>query len=287
MKIKYIILILLLNLMFFVSCTKIKVEKSYYENGNLKSVYYLQNDSVVESKTYYPDGNKKYIFKIENGVRIDTFFEYYKNNRIKNYITQFNDFNSQYREFDENSRLALEGSVFKKKKIGWWSSYKSDKLTKQVYYAQNGDSVFIAQIKIFDRNGKLDHVSSDYVGFMIPDTLYMGKSTGTILYKKKLGLSSQENICIGYNLMADYSNIAKARVDTFYTGESKGFFGVEFKELGSQKIRGFIYEVLPNRKSDTLLVITTNKIFFDKEFFVVPRLDSIPKDKIMRYGFGK
>jgi len=273
--------------MSFVSCTKVKVEKSYYENGKLKSVYYIENDSVIESKTFYPDGNRKYIFKIENEVRIDTFFEYYKNNQIRSYFTQISNFGSRFKQFDENSKLKLEGTIFKKKKIGWWSYYKSDKLVKQLYYAQNKDSVFISQIKVFDENVILDHASSDYVDFVIPDTLYTGKSTGSILYKKKLGFSSQENICIGYNLLPDYSNISKVRVDTFYTGKNKGFFGLEFKQLGNQKIRGFIYEVLPNRKSDTLLVIPTSKIFFDKTFYIIPRPDSISNDRIMRYGMGK
>jgi len=269
--------------LIFYSCNDGKLRREYYRTGELKKEYILKNGVVVSDRWYYINGQLQYVSKIKDNVKLDTLFDYYDNNRVKNYITQINDPYVFYKEFDENGDLSLEGRLFNKRKTGWWNYYKSTILEKQVYYMIENDTSFVAQLKFFDSKGNVDESKSDYVKFIIPDTLYTGKSTGTIIYRKKLGKFSQENVCIGYGLRPDYSNIAKSKVDTFYTGTNSGFFAVDFRKLGKQNIKGFVYEVLVDKKSDTFVKLKTTMTYFDKDFVIVDRPASVPKDKIMYY----
>lgn len=275
--------IFVLYVLVIYSCNDNKLRKEYYSTGELKKEYILRDGVVISDKWYHKNGQLQYIFEIKDDLKLDTLFEYYENNQVKNYITQLHYPYIFYKGFDENGDLSIEGRLFNKRKTGWWNYYKSTILEKQVYYMIEKDTSFVAQLKFFDSEGNVDESKSDYVKFIIPDTLYVGKSTGTIVYRKKLGEFSQENVCIGYGLKPDYSNIVKTRVDTFYSGTNSGFFAVDFVKTGKQNIKGFIYEVLVDEKSDTLVEIQTTMTYFDKDFFIVDRPASVPKDKVIHY----
>src|SRR5690606_3501503 len=212
----------------------------------------------------------------------DTLKEYYKNgNKIFELVEIGNGIN-HITNFFVNGKKRSEGFLFSKKNIGWWNYYDNDKLIKRIYFTQINNNLLMPQLQFFDRTGHLDKTKSDFVSFLIPDTLYQGRSTGNLFYKKKIK-SSEERIAIGYDVAPDYGNINNVRVDTFYNPKNDGFFGVEFNKLGKHKIRGFIYESKLDILNETKANIRSTNIYFEKDFYIIPRPDSIPKDKVMRY----
>lgn len=265
----------------FIACDKIDKQERYDENGNLKYLLYMQKDDTIKFFESFDDGRFLYRNNEKDTSSQDTLREYYKNGNKMFELVEMGNI-GHITNFFINGKKRSEGFLFNKKNIGWWNYYDNNKLIKRIYFAQVDNNLLMPQLQIFDSNGQLNKNKSDFIDILIPDTLYKGRSTGTISYKKKIE-NSEERIGIGYNVEPDYNNLKNVRVDTFYNPKSDGFFGVEFNNLGKQKIRGFIYERKLNVLNETNANIRITNIYFEKDFYIIPRPDSIPKDKVIRY----
>lgn len=216
----------------------------------------------------------------------DTVKEYYPNGNLMFYMVKLSDDLQYTKGFNSDKTLLNEGYIYKGKHIGWWNFYKKDKLFKRNYFVKIDGEIMSSQIQYFNSNGTIDINNSNFIEINIPDTLYKGRSTGKIIYKQHNDYN-EERVLIGYNLKPDYSNINKVRIDTFYNPMSDGFFGVEFDKLGRNKIRGILdtRKISDTERKDSLFTATISikNRYFEKEFYVIPRPDYIPKDKVMRY----
>lgn len=80
----------------------------------------------------------------------------------------------------------------------------------------------------------------------------------------------------------------RVEIDTFpYPTKDnmfKGFVAIRFDQLGKQKIKGFVYETRFNESEENVLLIETSHRYFEKEFFIISRPDSIPTDKVINYN---
>lgn len=278
----------LLLLILVASCFKEKIEVEYYENGSLKlENYYLKNEKQ-KTIVFNQEGLKQRVIYYGKSTVIDTIFVYSSAGKIVSFFTQNSASHSFYEKVNSKGKVVERGNLFKGSRVGWWCYYNElgVKIEERYFVLKTGKNEYSQHIK-YDPHGKVKEEESNYVKFIIPDTLYMGRSTGTLVFKKILEKNTDTNICLGYNLKPDYSNIAESKVDTFYSSNNDGFFGVDFEVLGQQTIRGFVYEIDMKKTSDTTLSIREAEKCFEKTFFIIPRPDSIPKDKVMHYHIKK
>lgn len=150
MKYRNIIVIVLI-IIFTSSCTKEKEEKTYYKNGNLKTlkrIYKDLNKEVLEEydtsgnlilKGYYTDGKK------------DSLFGYNKNSSLS-FKKRFKDNGTYCKEYDKNGNLEREGIyVYDTIKADWWKFYKKGVLeAKREYVIVCGD-YYLNQVILFNK----------------------------------------------------------------------------------------------------------------------------------------
>lgn len=276
-------LVILLLILF--ACSKEHREVKYNDSGNLDYVLYTKGRDTIKYIKFTKEGGLIY-FNREKYLENDTVKEYYPNGNLMFYMVKFSDDLQYTKGFNSDKTLLNEGYIYKGKHTGWWSFYKEGKIFKRKHFVQIDDEIISSQIQYFNSDGTIDINNSNFIEIIIPDTLYKGRSTGRIVYKQHKDYN-EERVLIGYNLNPDYSNINEVRIDTFYNSMNDGFFGVEFNKLGRNKIRG----ILDSRKTgdterrDSLFTTTISikNRYFEKEFYIIPRPDSIPKDKVMRY----
>lgn len=281
---KNYILVMLLFILF--ACTKDNREIKYNSSGDLDYVLYTRGNDTVKYIKINKEGALIYLNR-EKYLENDTVKEYYPNGNLMFYMVKLSDDLEYTRGFNSDKTLLNEGYIYKGKQDGWWNFYKKNKLFKTNYFVKIDGEIVSSQIQYFNSNGIIDINNSNFIEINIPDTLYTGRSTGKIIYKQHKDYN-EERVIIGYNLNPDYSNISGTRIDTFYNSMSDGFFGVEFEKLGRNKIRGILDTRKisdTNKRNDSLFTATISikNRYFEKEFFVIPRPDSIPKDKVIRY----
>ncbi|MBW3519876.1 hypothetical protein [Flavobacterium sp. NKUCC04_CG] len=271
-----------------VSCNKKRLEIEYFENGTVKIENYYLNDEKQKTIVFNKDGLVQRVMYFNDEKIVDTIFGYSSDKRIRSYLTQNSISHSLYEKVDEKGNIIEKGNLFNGSRVGWWCYYNElgIKTEERYFVLKTGENEYSQHIR-YSPDGKVNELESNYVKFLVSDTLYLGKSTGTLIFKKILKYGTDTNICIGYNLKPDYSNITDSKVDTFYSANNDGFFGVDFKVLGKQTIRGFVYEIDMKKTNDTTLSIQEAERCFEKTFFIIPRPDSIPKDKVMHYHIKK
>lgn len=282
---KFFKLVFYCNVFIWLSCNNTKEEEKYDTDGQLEYLLHSKNKDTLKYFQRFDNGT--FVYKLHSSVSVsDTLKEYYPNgNLMLQAIPSENSLN-HIKIYEPNGMIKCNGYLFNEKNIGWWNYYKQGKLSERVYFVQHDNELLLQQFQFFDKNGTLDTNKSDFIDILIPDTLYQGRSTGTIAYKRRNDYN-EESVLIGYNLKPDYSNINEVRIDTFYNPKRDGFFGVEFDKLGRNKIRG----VIETRKTGNIerrdslfsMRISITNRYFEKEFYVIPRPDSIPKNKVMRY----
>lgn len=285
-KIRKLATIFGIFIFFFTSCDK---AKTIIEKTDILNVYhkkYFKNGELSYIETFYKD--KLYsIYKIhdKNGLRNDTLFQYELNDTLRNKTNFYTeDLFYCVRMNSEGIKLS-EGYMYKYRYNGWWKIYnKNGKLTHKKYIIGRDTSKYnYSQIISFDENNNIILSKSNFVRVLLPDTLYMGKSMGNIVHNPNLKDHLAYYVGIGYNLDPDFNNISDIRVDTF-TIEKEKSIGFDFKNSGKNKIKGFIYEkALEEDKKSLSLKVLSTITYFEKEFYVIPRPDSIPKNKVIYY----
>ena len=273
---------LLILLFILFACSKENREVKYDGSGNLDYVLYTRGSDTIKYIKITKEGGLIY-FNREKYLINDTVKEYYPNGNLMFYMVKLSDDLQYTKGFNSDKTLLNEGYIYKGKHIDWWFFYKKGKLFKRKYFSQIDSEIISSQIQYFNSDGTIDLNNSNFIEIKIPDTLYQGRSTGRVLYKKADNYDFEERIIIWYELDHDYSNMQKVRVDTFYNPKNDGFFGVEFDKLGKHKIRGIVDKRKMITNSDTLATIAITSSYFEKDFYIIPRPDSIPKDKVMRY----
>ena len=287
-----------ISFLLFSSCTDSRIEQNFFQNGKLEEEIFYEKDIILKRKIYYDSGYLKHVlYYLEDNTVVDTLFDYYdtgeKYGDFARKYTKSNDAielkSGKYRHYDLKGNVIIDGLSYNGDQVGWWKYYDKGILDKMKYFYRKGDdkNVYNQYIK-FDSIGNIIESQSEYFEITLPDTLYVGKSAGTLKLKKKLKENSDTNICIGYDLKPDYSNILECKVDTFYSKDNDGFFGVTFNAPGKHTIRGFVYEVnMELKENSKVLTLEEYERPFEKEFYVVDRPDSISKERVMRYDIKR
>ncbi|SFJ30668.1 hypothetical protein [Myroides guanonis] len=284
--------------LLFSSCNDSRIEQKFFQNGKLEDEIFYENDIITKRKIYFDSGNlRNALYYLEDNTVVDTLFDYYdtgeKYGDFARKYTKSNDTielkSGKYRRYDLKGNVMIDGLSYNGERIGWWKYYNEGVLEEMKYFYQKGDSKNkYNQYMKFDSVGNIIESKSEYFEITLPDTLYVGKSAGTLKLKKRLKECSDTNICIGYDLKPDYSNILECKVDTFYSKDNDGFFGVTFETSGKYTIRGFVYEVNMELKNENkTLLLEEDERPFEKEFYVVDRPDSISKERVMRYDIKR
>lgn len=280
---------LLILVLFIYSCNKTKIVKEVSDNPDTYYNKHYEDDILSFVETYYKDELQSiYYLNHENGIKRDTLFFYELNDSLKNRTDFFTDEMFYCIRMKPDGTRISEGNMYKYRYNGWWKVYdKKGRFTHEKYIIGKDTADYnYSQIKVYDSSGEIVTNKSDYISVFLPDTLYTGKSMGHIMHRPSLTRLKDQlayYVGVGYDVLPDFSNITNVRVDTFDMEEKKTI-GVEFKTPGKTKIRGFVYESAIEMVSDLEFNVVSVHTYFEKEFNVIPRPDSIPKDKVMRYG---
>lgn len=277
---------LLVLLLFIYSCNKTKIIKETSDDPDTYYKKHYKDDKLSFVETYYKDELQSvYYLNNENGIRRDTLYHYVLDDSFKYQTDFFTDKLFYCIRLKPDGTKISEGNMYKYRYNGWWKIYdENGKFIHEKYIIGKDTANYnYSQIKVYDTSGKIVPKKSDYISIFLPDTLYTGKSMGHLIHHPRLKDQLAYYVGVGYDILPDFSNISNVRVDTFDMEEKKTI-GVEFKTPGKTKIRGFIYESAIEMESDLEFSVVSVHTYFEKEFYVIPRPDSIPKDKVMRYG---
>lgn len=276
----------LIFVIFLCSCSKTKIVKEVSNDPDVYFKKHYKEDKLSLIETYYKEKLQSvYYLHSLNGIREDTLVYYELNNSIESQVDFFPDNKMFYyvKKKPDGTKIS-EGNMYKFKYNGWWKMYdENGKFTHEKYIiAKDSADYNYSQIKVYDSSGKILPNKSDYITFFLPDTLYIGKSMGHLIHHPRLKDQLAYYVGVGYKVLPDFSNISNVRVDTFTIKKDKTI-GVEFKTSGKTKIRGFVYESAIEIVSDLEFNVVSVHTYFEKDFYIIPRPDSIPINKVMRY----
>lgn len=278
---------ILIVLFVALSCNKTKIIEVKSNAPNICYKKYYNEDKLYLIETYYKeDLQSAYQIYNQDGVKKDTLFFYELNDSLKNGTDFFTDEMFYCIRMKPDGTKISEGNMYKFRYNGWWKIYdENGKLTHEKYIIGKDTANYnYSQIKVYDGSGKIIENRSDYVVVSFPDTLHTGKSIGIIKHKPKLKDHLSYYVGIGYDIFPDYTNINNVQVDTFSIEKNK-IIGVDFKKEGKIKIRNFVYESAIEMESDLEFNVVSVCTYFEKDFYVIPRPDSIPKNKVIRYDY--
>lgn len=279
-------------ILFFIISLSCKRERErivydYDDQGNFtSSVLIIEKDTIRRIKyikdTLSVDLNEKFV---QFG---DTLYEKHKNGNIFLKIVPLERYYVYFEKYDSKGYKTYSGFIRNNKKINIWKYYKNNKLKRENFYIENKDSTYVTEDIIYNLDGSINEKESDYIDWKLPDTLMIGKSIGDVKFKRVWNNSIQNFFCVGYGINNKFDNLLKAKIDTFpYPTEDNqfdGFIIVKFDKLGKQILRGFIYETQLNESDKNIVRVEVSHRFFEKEFFIISRPDSIPKDKAINYN---
>lgn len=276
----------LIFVIFLFSCSKTKIVKEISNDPDIYYKKHYKEDKLSLIETYYRENLQSvYYLHSLNGIREDTLVYYELNNSIESQAGFFSDNKMfYYVKKKPNGTKISEGNMYKFRYNGWWKMYdENGKFTHEKYIiAKDSANYNYSQIKVYDSSGKIVPNKSDYISVFLPDTLYTGKSMGTLIHHPRLKDQLAYYVGVGYKVLPDFSNIMNVRVDTFTIKKDKTI-GVEFKTPGKTKIRGFVYESAIEMVNDLEFNVVSVHTYFEKDFYVIPRPDSIPINKVMHY----
>lgn len=251
-------------------------ENTYYDNGNLKSSFYLNSEGKKygEENIYYPTGGIMSKAKYKNGVWIDSIVKYdkkgfiisvLKKNRDKLFIKEFN-----------NGLLISEGKVDSKlRPTGWWNVYEDNKLiAKQERIIVNGQSL-INRENTFNQNTINTSKSISYE-LMKPELIKVGKQY-TLRFLFHFDESDEKNnlldktyyyLLISPHINEDFSNLNSVSLDTLIPKKKNEFvYNLEFGKTGEKNLRGVI-EKHTMQKENGKLIINKSLIFINEKIIV-------------------
>lgn len=272
LKLNYIIIFIIL--FSLVSCDK--KEKSYYDDGNIKSVYYLNSKNNKEGKeeVFYPTGELQSVVFYKDGVWTDSIVKYNKDGTYLSIL--YNKEEGLYLKTFENNILANEGKVDNNlNPIGWWKFYEDGNLfSEKETIIIDGNRM--TNQELFYENNKMIPNKSKYYKFVSPDK--MKKQTQ---YEFKIPfqlneLSPQENLLeeeyyfliFSSHYNDDFSNFNSVKSDTIIPYKENEFLiTLSFRNAGEKNFRGVIEKHTLNSEGDKLF-LNKEKIYIKEVFYV-------------------
>lgn len=271
----YIIAFLLFLSVFYISCDK--KEKTFYEDGSLKSIYHITSEGIKEGEeqVFYPSGELQSVIFYKDGVWTDSIVKYNKDGTYLSIL--YNKEEGLYLKTFENNILANEGKVDDNlNPIGWWKFYEDGNLfSEKETIIIDGNR--ITNQELFYENNKMIPNKSKYYKFVSPDK--MKKQTQyefKIPFQLNNELSPQENLLkeeyyfliFSQHYNDDFSNFNSVQSDTIIPYKENEFLiTLSFKNAGEKNFRGVIEKHTLNREGEKLL-LNKEKIYVKEVFYV-------------------
>lgn len=281
------LIILLIISVLYLSCSKVDKIIVYDNKGNFVSSIGIKGKDTISRVRFVDE-----LLNVDLNNHFihfgDTLYEYNKDGGIALKIVPL-ELNYAYFElYTSKGEKQVSGYIKNNLKINTWSYYKDKKLDYTNYYVLNEASSYLSEIVHYNTDGTINEEKSNYLDWRLPDTLMIGKSIGDVKYKTTWKDDIQNYVCIGYDINEDFTNLLEVSIDTFpYPTKSEkfnGFVVLKFNQLGRQRVKGFVYETRFNENEKDVILIESAHRYFEKEFFIITRPDSIPKDKIINYN---
>ena len=273
----YLLLVLLL-----ISCSDDKVVINRYENGNMKSIHYYNNEKKLDSSHfYYPTGELK---QIVHDNQEDN----------PNFTILYN---------SDNYKIA-EGNILKDNldsRIGKWHLYNRNEPDSIIEYINVNNKSYVNQIWALDKKLKdtVLNKSNFFEIIYLKDTAVINDIYRIRFYMAAPFYNSNSDLEVVLpkdvnELKEDFSNFRNIKRDTFPSLKNDGFsnanipeeiplnhfieFGIIPQEAGIYRLRGVIIEYI--HPSETQMKNYSNykkrnppkrierKIYFDDSFYV-------------------
>ncbi|GGX12405.1 hypothetical protein [Aquimarina muelleri] len=153
---------------------------TYYDNGNIKYIYYIDKDSIRQGKeiAYFPSEKISFVSKYTDGKNLDTIYYYNddESNGLKIKKLLFENGSTYYEDFHKNGLLKKKGFLNKNnQRFGFWKNYDKD-----------GNHYFTKEYKIID---DIEYTNQMWITLPIGDTLTEGVSIQYHFDKNKLQLT--------------------------------------------------------------------------------------------------
>jgi hypothetical protein len=241
-------LLLILIILFILSCDNKKYHTEYYPNGNLKLKVEINKDSIQNGtyEEFFESGKLKSKTNYENGKISDSLFNFYDNGKIKE-----------------------KGIIKQNFQNGWWKYYDSDgNLKEKTEWIILRDSLYKNQSIYFDKNGKIKYENSSFFNLKIPDTIQLGKNLAGFDYNSNIKVYKK----LMYVVIENKYSEKVTKLDTFAVNDNDYRFGIYGYKKGTQNIKGQIVEELyeiKNIGNDSAIGTISNHIkYFEKEVYV-------------------
>ena len=281
----YIILYIIMCLLW--GCNNYTLKKDYYETGELKFTYNVDENNRIMGKKiyYYKNGMPREIALYKSGVIIDTIRYFDEEGKFigGSYPTK----DSIYSYTVIGNSLIKESAFSRKSKkaskSGWLKYYDDDTLKeKYIYKSIYGKGDHINQFYSYDKDGIINKSKSFFFNIILEDTLKLGEK-----YEGKILFNSNTERTIGFFTMisdqytANYSNIDELRVDTVYNDESPRFF-YSSDEVGTKKLRGkfteqFLFLQDDKDTSKVNVKILFRDFYFEKSIHIIDTILGLPR----------
>ncbi|WP_353102281.1 hypothetical protein [Myroides odoratus] len=283
---KRVIVVIIISFLYL-SCKKEDKKVMYDHTGNFVSSIVVKGKDTISRVRFVDE-----LLNVDLNNHFihfgDTLYEHNKDGGIALKIVPLELYYVYFELYTSKGEKQVSGYIKNNLKINRWRYYKDKKLDYTNYYILNETSSYLSEIVYYNADGAINEEKSNYLDWRLPDTLMIGKTIGDVKYKNSWKDNIQNYVCIGYNINEDFTNLLKVKIDTFpYPTQNHDFIGfvaLKFNQLGRQRVKGFVYETRFNEteKNDVRLEISHR--YFEKEFFIIPRPDTIPKDKIINYN---
>tara|TARA_B110001450_G_scaffold255820_1_gene284360 strand:- start:4944 stop:5780 length:837 start_codon:yes stop_codon:yes gene_type:complete len=273
-KRKFSIIIYILLVLTVIACQNTnKIEKVYYDSGELFSEMEVNDNGIKNGflKNYYKSGKIKAIATYKNNIIIDTTKSYYESGNLKSIIFNVDGVDSSY-VFKND--IISKGIVVKGNKTGEWilNDYKNNLKVKKEFYIIN-DVEKHNRTYTFHKNKLIDSLSN-YYSFNL-DTISINKEYDlNMFYTSPFIKKSKYVFCYSKELKSDFSNYKKIKYDTLYPDKDNLLrMSIERNKVGTESIRGLIYEmeieVIENKDGTYNINKNETEIFVNKQIQVI------------------
>jgi len=288
---------LLLIIVIITSC-KQKIEE-FYDNGNLKAVYYLKKskkDGIY--KEFFNNNILKETHIYFDGKKVDSSIFYHSpplKNSVKR-IQYWGDKRSLQVNYDIKGNKVSEGYTLNNKgnmNIDTWSFYSNNKKDSIREYLDIDNRSYLNQIWYLDSNGDTLKTKGNYFKITHKDTIALGEIIRfrVELYQPYFSYSSDAEVILPFydeDLKDDFSNLYEIEIDTFHSLKNDKIphpevpehvmqnhvieFGLDYEEAGEKRIRGVLVEYNQRYKSNFInkdsLERVERRLYFDTTFFI-------------------
>ncbi|MEE9407593.1 MAG: hypothetical protein V3V28_05910 [Polaribacter sp.] len=277
------------------SCNNEKVEKEYYNTGQLLSEFYLENgkkDGLFRS--YYKNGKLKVVHNYKNDKRIDSSIYYYKQPKQKVKLIEYiiNDsikklvYYDSIKPYIERKGKYLSNTIF----IGKWSFYKNNKLDKIIEFKKINNDSHINQDWYYDDDGKL--IGGNHFQLIHRDTTLLKEELNTFLnlvspyFKRGTSkivacISNSDTVDFNFNFSneekmklacyQDFNTLKRKRKIAYLDYNYVTEVSKKFKTPGKKIVKGIIYEYLIKDRDSLGLeaaIENARKMYFEIPVFV-------------------